>query len=48
MDSPRTTTEQAFEEAIEKSLIEKGAMPKGKHLISAGNWPLIQRQFLHF
>ena len=29
MDSPRTTTEQAFEEAIEKSLIEKGGYAKG-------------------
>ncbi len=29
MDSPRTTTEQAFEEAIEKSLIEKGGYVKG-------------------
>ena len=29
MDSPHTTTEQAFEEAIEKSLIEKGGYAKG-------------------
>jgi len=29
MDSPRTTTEQAFEEAIEKSLIDNGGYTKG-------------------
>ena len=29
MDSPRTTTEQAFEEAIEKSLIDNGGYAKG-------------------
>ena len=30
MDSLRTTTEQAFEEAIEKSLVEKGGYTKGE------------------